>query len=57
MKNVRGLLRDFVVEDAVISDGAIYSRFDQSVCVHVGTTPQSVKGVIFDLDDTLFNEK
>ena len=51
------ILKDFVVEDAVISDGAIYSRFDQSVCVHVGTTPQSVKGVIFDLDDTLFNEK
>lgn len=38
-----------------IEDGAIYSRFDQSVCVQAGTG--CIKGVIFDLDDTLFPEK
>lgn len=38
-----------------IADGAIYSRFDQSVCIKEGKGP--VKGVIFDLDDTLYNEK
>ena len=38
-----------------IEDKAIYSRFDQSVCI---TEEQSkVKGVIFDLDDTLYSEK
>lgn len=36
-------------------DGVIYSRFDQSVCVN----PQadSIKAVVFDLDDTLYSEK
>ena len=38
-----------------IADGAIYSRFDQSVCVKEGH--QTIKGVIFDLDDTLYSEK
>ncbi len=38
-----------------IEDGAVYSRFDQSVCI--GTGRQKVKGVIFDLDDTLYSEK
>lgn len=38
-----------------IEDGAIYSRFDQSVCIPEGK--RKVKGVIFDLDDTLYNEK
>lgn len=36
-------------------DGAIYSRFDQSVCVKEGK--REIKGVIFDLDDTLYSEK
>ena len=40
----------------VISDGAVYSRFDQSVCIKESKT-QTIKGVIFDLDDTLYNEK
>lgn len=38
-----------------IADGAVYSRFDQSVCIREGENP--VKGVIFDLDDTLYSEK
>lgn len=38
-----------------ISDKSIYSRFDQSVCIEAGKG--SVKGVIFDLDDTLYSEK
>lgn len=40
-----------------IDDGAVYSRFDQSVCVVKGKKNQSVLGVIFDLDDTLYSEK
>lgn len=38
-----------------IEDGAIYSRFDQSVCISEGKG--QIKGVIFDLDDTLYSEK
>lgn len=38
-----------------IADGAIYSRFDQSVCITDGKG--QTKGVIFDLDDTLYSEK
>ena len=38
-----------------ISDRAIYSRFDQSVCIK--ESKSQVKGVIFDLDDTLYSEK
>ena len=38
-----------------IEDGAVYSRFDQSVCIRNGRT--GIKGVIFDLDDTLYSEK
>lgn len=38
-----------------IADGAIYSRFDQSVCIKEGQN--KIKGVIFDLDDTLYSEK
>ena len=40
-----------------IADGAIYSRFDDSVCIDAGTRPQAVRGVIFDLDDTLYAER
>lgn len=40
---------------AGIADGAVYSRFDQSVCIVEGKSV--VKGVIFDLDDTLYSEK
>ncbi len=38
-----------------VAYGAIYSRFDQSVCISEGRSV--VKGVIFDLDDTLYSEK
>lgn len=38
-----------------IEDGSIYSRFDQSVCVSEGQG--EIKGVVFDLDDTLYSEK
>ena len=38
-----------------IADGAVYSRFDQSVCITEGK--KEIKGVIFDLDDTLYSEK
>lgn len=41
----------------VIDDGAVYSRFDQSVCTAVGKSKQPILGVIFDLDDTLYSEK
>ena len=42
-------------EEQEIADGAIYSRFDQSVCITKGKG--QIKGVIFDLDDTLYSEK
>lgn len=43
------------VEAHEIANGAIYSRFDQSVCISDGKG--QIKGVIFDLDDTLYSEK
>ena len=43
------------VEEQEVADGAIYSRFDQSVCISEGKG--QIKGVIFDLDDTLYSEK
>lgn len=43
--------------NGMISDGAVFSRFDQSVCIDDGNTKEPVKGVVFDLDDTLYNEK
>ena len=38
------------------NDGAVFSRFDQSVCIERGRYSQNIKGVIFDLDDTLYSE-
>jgi len=38
-----------------IADKAVYSRFDQSVCITEGKN--TIRGVIFDLDDTLYSEK
>ena len=43
------------IEEKEIADGAIYSRFNQSVCITYGK--RKIKGVIFDLDDTLYSEK
>lgn len=39
-----------------ILDGAEYSRFDQSVCISLGSSAP-LQGIIFDLDDTLYSEK
>lgn len=40
------------------SDGAVYSRFDQCVCVEPGKEAlKRLDAVIFDLDDTLYPEK
>lgn len=49
------LLDDDIKEVSEVEDGAIYSRFDQSVCISHGKG--KIKGVIFDLDDTLYSEK
>ena len=49
------LLDNENVEEQQIGDGAVYSRFDQSVCITEGKN--KIKGVIFDLDDTLYSEK
>lgn len=38
-------------------DSAIFSRFDQSVCIDPGDVALSIEGAIFDLDDTLYSEK
>lgn len=57
-RSAEAILRLMDGEDAgeyQISDGAIYSRFDQSVCITEGKG--QIKGVIFDLDDTLYSEK
>ena len=53
-----------------LSDGAVFSRFDQSVCIRdMSSMPtitdirevrdhlENINGVIFDLDDTLYSEK
>lgn len=49
------LIADEETGEYQIADGAIYSRFDQSVCITEGEG--QIKGVIFDLDDTLYSEK
>lgn len=57
-RSAEAILRLMDGEDAgeyQISDGAIYSRFDQSVCIT--ESKGQIKGVIFDLDDTLYSEK
>lgn len=48
---------EFVEYQEKSCNGAIYSRFDQSVCISEGDDAQPIKGVIFDLDDTLYSEK
>lgn len=40
-----------------IADGAVFSRFDGSVCIDAGASPEGIKGVVFDLDDTLYPER
>lgn len=38
-----------------VANDAIYSRFDQSVCIREGQN--RISGIIYDLDDTLYSEK
>lgn len=38
-------------------NGLVYSRFDQSICISEEDDTQPIKGMIFDLDDTLYSEK
>ncbi len=47
--------REKVDDCTDIADGTVYSRFDQSVCISEGEN--RIRGVIFDLDDTLYSEK
>lgn len=55
---VLGLLAGAEVGRAgAASDHAVYSRFDQSVCMVQGKKPQPIRGIVFDLDDTLYSEK
>lgn len=44
-------------QSCVCNDKAVYSRFDQSVCINRGIENKHIKGIIFDLDDTLYSEK
>lgn len=55
LKLVLGESVNYHEED--INDQAVYSRFDQCVCIERGNDKQPIKGVIFDLDDTLYDEK
>ena len=50
-----GKIVEEIAEEHEIADSAMYSRFDQSVCITEGKS--QIKGVIFDLDDTLYSEK
>ena len=48
--------------DGGVQDGAVYSRFDQSIRIVSESRPtegrtRRISGVIFDLDDTLYAEK
>lgn len=40
-----------------IRNNTVYSRFDQSVCVEQNVDMSTIKGIVFDLDDTLYPEK
>lgn len=54
---LRLLMGETVNYSDQIDDNAIFSRFDQSVSISDGDKVQPIKGVIFDLDDTLYSEK
>lgn len=55
LKLIAGEKIDF--QEGASCNGAVYSRFDQCVCISEGDDTQPIKGVIFDLDDTLYSEK
>lgn len=49
-------------QDQGVRDGAVFSRFDQSICItceseRIDGRSRPIRGVIFDLDDTLYSEK
>lgn len=51
-----------VYQEAAARKGAVYSRFDQSICIASesrdrGGELSNISGIIFDLDDTLYSEK
>lgn len=53
---------ELAYQDKGIRDGAVYSRFDQSICIacesrHIEGKSRKISGVILDLDDTLYSEK
>ena len=50
----RVLAKDYLGK---IADGAVFSRFDQSVLINMESCRQPLKAVVFDLDDTLYSEK
>lgn len=54
---LRLLMGEKVEYHETVDDNAVFSRFDQCVCINDGNRVQPIKGVIFDLDDTLYSEK
>lgn len=44
-------------ERSQVADKAVYSRFDQSVRVDAPADLRGVRGIVFDLDDTLYMER
>lgn len=60
-RSVETLLRLLLGEEVSYQpgqcDGAVYARFDQSACVRSGDDRHALRGVVFDLDDTLYPER
>lgn len=54
-ESILHLMEDEKPEIQSVTDGAVYCRFDRSVCIKEGKG--QIRGVIFDLDDTLYSEK
>lgn len=54
---LRILLGETVEYSDRIDDGAVYSCFDQSVCITEGKRKQTIMGAIVDLDNTLYSER
>lgn len=44
-------------QENVTNNFSVYCRFDQSVCLDDYYEAEKIKGVIFDLDDTLYSER
>ena len=49
-------VEEFSYKEGAAGAGAVYSRFDQSVCIEPSESLK-IRGVIFDLDDTLYPER